>query len=1554
MTSETRKRINAYKKALPELRERVIAVALLLAMSVSMLGSASFAWITLSAAPETTGMQTTVAANGNLEIALAQGSTVSAAVAPGESQVGDSSAAEDQTIVDANITWGNLINVSDPTYGLSEIALRPALLSDYNRTEYPLNGATYGGDGRVVSTYDRYEYASYTQVEGSDLYQFTAGNKVNYGVRAISSVGYSNAAANVRIDNYRNTTTQYYRDAQTKYGKIVSDGDDAYVLNEASGVTCISALEGLVTVFAQDKINQMGYGPDGDSGVNSKTSCSQYLPYVFQMMCLLEEVLIDEGNALLTLANWQAYVESGDLEITTTFTTINDLLNASKATLEEKGVKITTLANYKRNLEDLRDSINGLRPISEASASRDVFWDEIAEYIAPMVDINSTTINDRAMSEINGVTAAMDVLGGGDVIVHAGMLKDIELRTISNDKRVRAKVKVKVKTNIPLFTNTTVEGTVYTAAYGESPTYGVDIDHADKLESGSKGDAVAKDTYGMAIDLWIRTNYPSAVLTLEGSVKYTDQRATITVQGTTYDLYTIMIGVEETQVEADVYQVGDTWYYADTQTEVDSEDMEGKTPREKFNQVIVGYEGENRIWEDWRDLLENGYIEQDATTQGAGSCFVFYANTPTEQLKIMEMLEAFNVAFIDQNGDSLGTAKLNLDKAYANQGKVTVPLEMDTGIDYTDEEGNTAKGITTLVQNTPTMITAIVYLNGSKIKNENVLSAGELQGQLNIQFGTDGTLIAPVDEELMAQSRSITAEVTVGDTTISDGTIGGTEGLDYRAEGYTATVTLTVEGDQPERISGFFVRRINDTQGTRGEEKDFTYNAETGKWTANFTLTNPGTHILNMLTVDGVQYSLHDGTQQSGLNEYYPSNRPKVYIKGLNLNSVTVDKSPGTQMYTDTSVPFEVTANIYSAVEPRQVTAQFFSLDNTKQYTAILSRSGDTWVGTANITSSGTYQLKYISVDGQIMEVPTMGTYTIYLGLTADVSTTVPVGNRQWDFVGGAVQLPMKVQLYDDQHDPIVIELDEDETLKLYYHNIISPAELEWDGSSYTGVLNATRPGNMTFHYVDLGDLGTVTRAPGAPQFRAISLETPKFLSAAAPEKMTIISGGNAEINLTMDDAESAVIWAELTRTLDEGKTYETRYIKAEQNNEDQNLFKVTLPREDGVWTLQRLLLQDVYDQDFVNSDGTKGKWYEATEGQPTDESKYYIIAMGDTQKKSIDVVTQAFVDMFYDQDGNGVIDYTMKAENDEWIQNDRTIAFGGTKENPTGTFMQSHKSNILALQVVDYAGRAIDGLKDRTNTWTIQYKSNTSEAYGGYTGTSDQLNAITLMPEPDGKAFIAPVQTFTYAGEYVRYGWDLGDGISAPEQTVKFTVASIKPTVTVSAVTPTTENMSTTIKYDDKGYIVSYELDTPKTNGFDAQNKVWNVYARAADSGVPGVSTGDAGFECPTVKFNVAGIDADSTVKFTIPKGDASAAISVSKKGNGDSTVITLGNATGKAHEVTYGVWIAKVTYTCFKYLGHGEFTISQITIERGGNTYSVTLDSPITIKNPSSIPTS
>ena len=188
MTNETRERINAYKRALPGMRERVVAVALLLAMSVSMVASASFAWLTISRSPEVTSVSTNVAANGNLEIALATGNA-NAAEPPEESAVGDSSAARDQSIVESNITWGNLVNLSDPSYGLSDMLLRPSVLNEgEDFLAKPLYGAQYTSDGRVQKLNNSFQYTAWMYDE-FDVGYF--GLSSNLGVRAISSVALS-------------------------------------------------------------------------------------------------------------------------------------------------------------------------------------------------------------------------------------------------------------------------------------------------------------------------------------------------------------------------------------------------------------------------------------------------------------------------------------------------------------------------------------------------------------------------------------------------------------------------------------------------------------------------------------------------------------------------------------------------------------------------------------------------------------------------------------------------------------------------------------------------------------------------------------------------------------------------------------------------------------------------------------------------------------------------------------------------------------------------------------------------------------------------------------------------------------------------------------------------------------------------------------------------------------------------------------------------------------------------------------------------------------------
>ena len=62
--TDTQKRIKAYKDALPGIKERLAAVALLLVISLAMVTSATFAWLTISRNPEVSGVNMSVAANG--------------------------------------------------------------------------------------------------------------------------------------------------------------------------------------------------------------------------------------------------------------------------------------------------------------------------------------------------------------------------------------------------------------------------------------------------------------------------------------------------------------------------------------------------------------------------------------------------------------------------------------------------------------------------------------------------------------------------------------------------------------------------------------------------------------------------------------------------------------------------------------------------------------------------------------------------------------------------------------------------------------------------------------------------------------------------------------------------------------------------------------------------------------------------------------------------------------------------------------------------------------------------------------------------------------------------------------------------------------------------------------------------------------------------------------------------------------------------------------------------------------------------------------------------
>ena len=168
------------------LRNKLIAAISMLLVSSIMMVSSTYAWFTLSTAPEVKNISTTVAGNGSLEIALMPTDGLLSSITAGA--VGSTA-----TLKEKNVKWGNQVDLSDEAYGLSAISLNPAQLN-YAKPEgaaegtaavfvpgKPLAIAKYGFDGRIAGL-DAQNVGVKSKDEGKGF------DSTNYGVRAIGEL----------------------------------------------------------------------------------------------------------------------------------------------------------------------------------------------------------------------------------------------------------------------------------------------------------------------------------------------------------------------------------------------------------------------------------------------------------------------------------------------------------------------------------------------------------------------------------------------------------------------------------------------------------------------------------------------------------------------------------------------------------------------------------------------------------------------------------------------------------------------------------------------------------------------------------------------------------------------------------------------------------------------------------------------------------------------------------------------------------------------------------------------------------------------------------------------------------------------------------------------------------------------------------------------------------------------------------------------------------------------------------------------------------------------
>ena len=167
-------------------RTKLAAAVAMLLVSTIMLTTTTYAWFVLSTAPEVKGMSTTVGSNGSLEIALLNDSTDTTKITSG---VGDSSSAPNKNVTDANITWGNIVDLSSDSYGLNaeDMKLYPAALNFASGSKNKLASIysilqvpTYGVDGRVNTM-------NANTVAGRYVDANFRGDESYYGVRAIGT-----------------------------------------------------------------------------------------------------------------------------------------------------------------------------------------------------------------------------------------------------------------------------------------------------------------------------------------------------------------------------------------------------------------------------------------------------------------------------------------------------------------------------------------------------------------------------------------------------------------------------------------------------------------------------------------------------------------------------------------------------------------------------------------------------------------------------------------------------------------------------------------------------------------------------------------------------------------------------------------------------------------------------------------------------------------------------------------------------------------------------------------------------------------------------------------------------------------------------------------------------------------------------------------------------------------------------------------------------------------------------------------------------------------------
>lgn len=481
-----------------DIKTKLMAAVSMLLVSSIMMVSTTYAWFTLSTAPEVKGITTAVGANGNLEMALLPKTGVLDDIT---SQAGDSTLATEAK----NVTWGNLVDLSDSSiYGLDKITLFPSALnleSDNVTIKAAfLKTPTYGADGRVAELVEKTVAGYYNKTEQ----KFTPNSEK--GVRA---VGTASGMTDRQLD---------YRNAKSAANNA---SEQAKTLASQSLSTNGSALANIA----------IEHGMGGTAESYSVTDVNALKTIVNDLNSkILPEI---EKAYLQYILAYAASAATGTAD--TTWTAVQGAVNAQDATLNNVITALggdsklpsalsTAIGKYKTTQTAVAAAKTDLDQLDTTTNPDATFtWAQISAPMTKLADTSAMTINGFTVGEVkenlSGVVSSVTEKGGLFVTMATGAGVYADIADQCGDYSASVKIE-KVEYNGIVLNNMAARMVTKTSV---EPVYlnaiGTAVNGAGAPAGGAAGTMPITDMYGYIIDLAFRTNAAESNLLLQVDAK---------------------------------------------------------------------------------------------------------------------------------------------------------------------------------------------------------------------------------------------------------------------------------------------------------------------------------------------------------------------------------------------------------------------------------------------------------------------------------------------------------------------------------------------------------------------------------------------------------------------------------------------------------------------------------------------------------------------------------------------------------------------------------------------------------------------------------------------------------------------------------------------------------------------------------------------------------------------------------------------------------------------------------------------------------------------------